>query len=96
MGRVHGEEIIVTFLDRYRYWIAQPLLERLRQELIQTAVDRQREAYDLGRIQGMAIGQLQGQQYLLSEMSRFLDERHAESPEISREDIERAKKGMVH
>ena len=86
----------MTFLERYRYWIAEPLLEKLRAELAQLTVDRQREAYDLGRIQGMAIGQLQGQQYLLSEMSRFLDERHAETPEVSREDIERAKKGLVH
>ena len=86
----------MTFFERYRYWIAKPLLEQLREELTQLAVNRQREGYDLGRVQGRAVGQLEGQQYLLGEISRYLDERHAESPEISREDIERAKKGLVH
>lgn len=82
----------MTFLERFRYWIAQPLLEKLRQELTQTAIDRHREAYSLGR----AHGEFLGQQHILGEMSRFLDERHAETPEITRADIERAKKGMVH
>ena len=86
----------MTFFERYRYWIAKPLLDALRSELTQTAVDQQREAqreaYSLGRTHGEFLGQ----QHILGEMSRFLDERHAESPEITRDDIERAKKGLVH
>ena len=83
-------------LHRFRQWIAEPLLARLREELqtgfYQVTVDRQREAYDLGR----AHGELAGQQTLLTELTRLMDERGALTYEVTPADLERAKKGMVH
>jgi len=85
---------------RFRYWIAQPLLDRLRVELGQTRVDFEREAYRLGHeagfLRGQALGQLQGQQHLLAQIGQYMDERHAETVEVTVEDIERAKKGILH
>lgn len=83
-------------LTRFRYWIAAPLLEKLRRELTAYATEKQMEAYEMGKTFGIAVGQLQGQQHLLGQMQSFLDERHAEVPEITAADIERAKKGLVH
>ena len=79
-------------LLRFRQWIAAPLLERLRAELGQVCVDRQREAYSMGR----AHGELIGAQNLLAEFGRIMDERHAQSPELLPDDLERAKKGILH
>ena len=79
-------------IHRFRQWIAEPLLVKLREELGQTVVDRQREAYTLGR----AHGELAGQQNLLAEFTRILDERRAITYEVTEADIARAKKGMVH
>lgn len=66
----------------------------IRDELISTIAQRQMEAYALGKEQGMAIGQMQGQQMLLAELSRFQDERRGEY--VTPADIERARKGLVH
>ena len=82
----------MTYFERYRYWIAKPLLDRLRKELLTQDVAGQQRAYQLRR----AHGELLGQQHILGEMSRFMDERHAEVQEVTRADIERAKKGLVH
>lgn len=82
----------MTPLFHLRYWIAAPLLEKLRSELAQTSVDREREAYSLGR----AHGELAGQQALLTEFTRILDERKALSYEVTEADLERARKGILH
>lgn len=82
----------VKLVDRFRYWIAEPLLEKLRAEHVQDVTTRQTEAYQLGIVHG----QLQGQQHLLSEFMRYQDERKATTQEVTEADIERAKKGMVH
>ena len=83
-------------LHRFRQWIAEPLLARLREELqtgfYQVTVDRQREAYDLGR----AHGELAGQQALLTEFTRILDERRSMTYEVTEADLERARKGILH
>lgn len=90
----------MKLLDRFRFWIAQPLLDamsdQLRAEHAAATTIRQMEAYELGKTTGRAIGQLEGQQILLGQMTQFLDERRAEVPEITAADIERAKKGLVH
>ena len=68
------------------------MLAKLRDEHVLETTAMQREAYQLG----VCHGQLQGQQYLLAELSRYQDERRAQIPEVTEADLERAKKGMVH
>lgn len=82
----------MKLIDRYRQWIAEPLLARMREEHNQVVVDRQREAYSLGR----AHGELVGQQNLLADFTRILDERKSMTMEVTEADVERAKKGLVH
>ena len=83
-------------LDRFRHWIAKPLLDRLREELdarnVLTIAAFQQEAYKVGR----AHGELIGAQNLLAEFGRIMDERHAQNPELQPGDLERAKKGILH
>lgn len=87
-------------LKKFRQWMAEPLLARLREEHQQQTVDRQREAYrvghDAGYTQGIAIGQLQGQQLVLNELERYADERREDLSVVTPADIERARKGLVH
>ena len=82
----------MKLVDRFRFWIAEPLLAKLRDEHTRSSTALQHEAYQLG----VCHGQLQGQQYLLAELSRYQDERRAQIPEVTEADLERAKKGMVH
>jgi flagellar biosynthesis/type III secretory pathway protein FliH len=90
----------VNPLLKFRQWIAEPLLERLRREFEVETTGRQAEAYRLGHesgfVKGQAVGQLQGQQHLLNEFTRFMDERRAGTYEVTPEDITRAKKGLLH
>lgn len=87
-------------LHRFRQWLAEPLLARLREEYYQQAVDLQREAYRLGHHagydQGQAAGELRGQQMLLNEFGRYLGERRDDSCTVTPQDVERAKKGILH
>lgn len=82
----------MTPFARFRYWIAAPLLDELRDRLVDEGMDKQRAAYQLGK----AHGELTGQQIVLNEFGRFMDERRAQSSEVTEADLERAKKGLVH
>lgn len=81
-----------------RHWLAQPLLDEQRAELhaqyVSDTTLKQIEAYRLGEGTGRAVGQIEGQQAVLDRMASILDERHGQ--EITRDDIERARKGLLH
>lgn len=87
-------------IDRFRQWLAEPLLSRMREEHYQQAIDLQREAYRMGRDAGFsagrALGQLEGQQHTLAELSGFMAERHSPDPELSTADLDRAKARLKH
>lgn len=82
-------------LKRFRYWIAKPLLDQLADIHTQDLVNHNKAAYEHGLNIGIAIGQLQGQQKLLSQLSEYLEQRHSEDPP-NQDDIARAKQGMIH
>ncbi len=77
-------------LLKFRQWIAEPLLARLREEHVLETTRLQGEAVPFGG----AHGELRGQLMLLADLNRIVDERRAF--EVTAQDIERAKKGMVH
>ena len=87
-------------ISRLRAWLCKPLLDELEAEHERVTAERQSEAYRLGHQlgwdKGIAVGQLQGQQMLLAELTRFYEERRADTPEVTMADIERARKGLVH
>ena len=86
----------MKLVDRFRYWVAEPLLEKLRGEHASEVVVRQTEAYQLGYSQGSAHGEFRGQQMLICELTRIMDERKSVTMEVTEADIERAKKGILH
>ena len=86
----------MKLLPRFRQWIAEPILHRLAVEHAREVLAARQAAFELGFQQGQAVGQLQGQQHLLTQFVSYMDERRAEAYEVTPADIERAKKGMVH
>lgn len=82
-------------LERFRYWIAKPLLDALS-DLHSVEIMRQyKQGYQDGLNLGQAVGQLQGQQHILSQMSGYLEERKSDDPP-TQDDINRAKQGLIH
>jgi len=83
-------------LLKFRQWVAEPLLGRMRDNYVLDTTLRQNEAYRLGYVHGVAQGQVQGQQIMLEELNRIVGERHPVVPEVLPADLERAKKGILH
>ena len=77
---------------RFLQWIAEPVIARLREELGAESFEHQQKAYALGRIHGEVSGQSQ----MADALIQVMNERGAVWPDFTAEDIERAKKGMVH
>lgn len=75
-------------LTKLRYWIAKPLLEALGDQYEHDLLLRYKEGYQTGFNLGHAIGQLQGQQAALQQL--------ADNPELTNQEIERLKQGLVH
>lgn len=57
---------------------------------------RQREAYQLGLEQGRAVGELQGAAQAFGQLEVQIRERDGWYGEMTLQDVERAKRGMVH
>lgn len=81
-------------LSRLRAWLFKPMLDELEARHQQETVDRQREAYRLGHSvgwqNGVATGELAGRNAMLNEL---LDSSGAV---VTPNDIERARKGLIH
>ena len=83
-------------LLKFRQWIAEPLLGRMRDNYVLDVTLKQDEAYRRGYVHGLATGQVQGQQIMLDELNRIVEERHVVFAEVLPADLERAKKGILH
>lgn len=86
----------MSYFERFRYWIAAPLLDELRREWTAFVTLKQTESYDLGKLHGRASGFLEGQQSMLAQMTQILEERQTDLYGMTEQDIERAKKGILH
>jgi len=81
---------------KFRQWVAEPLLGRLRANYELDVTLKQHEAFARGFSHGMAQGQIEGQNIMLDELNRIVEERHPVVPELLPADLERAKKGILH
>lgn len=82
--------------DRLLRWLAKPYVDEVRDKWVDDVTQKRREAYETGYLHGRAHGEYVGQQVMLAEVSRIVDERHPAIPEVTYADIARAKKGMIH
>jgi len=87
---------LVNPLLKFRQWVAEPLLARMRDNYVLDVTLKQDEAYRRGFSHGMAQGQIEGQNIMLDELNRIVGERHPVVPEVLPADLERAKKGILH
>lgn len=83
-----GKDQTVNPLKRFRYWIAEPLINELRDLHTQDIVNNSKYAYEQGLRVGQALGQLQGQQSILAQL--------AQDNLVSPEEAEQARIALIH
>lgn len=74
--------------------IARPYVEAVRAEMYDLCVQRQREAWELGRQYGEAYGRLAGQRDLIAELESCVAERR--DVLANDEDVAKVKKRLIH
>ena len=80
----------MTYFERFRQWIAEPVIARLREEHDREVYLQQQVAYSIG----IAVGEVRGQQRLEAELRRIVESR--DGFEITESDLNQVRKGMLH